>query len=108
MNLTPLQKADNDSSLKRIGPGARGRDGADSADLGTPERDQGSSVASVRVFCFALLLSLLAVASPLAAQSLYTGEAPVTDQSDEQRTVAMSTALAQVVVKLTGDANVVS
>lgn len=65
-------------------------------------------MASVRVFCFALLLSLLAIASPLAAQSLYTGEGPVTDQSDEQRTMAMGAALAQVVVKLTGDANVVN
>jgi hypothetical protein len=101
------QKARNDSSLARGRP-ARGRDGADSADLGICERDQGSSVASVRVFCFALLLCLVAVAPPLAAQSLYAGEAPVIDQSDEQRTIAMSAALAQVVVKLTGDANVVS
>lgn len=59
------------------------------------------------MFCFALLLCLAGIA-PALAQSLYAGEAPVPDQSDEARAAGMSAALAQVVVKLTGDANVVS
>ncbi|MEO8669804.1 MAG: DUF2066 domain-containing protein [Tahibacter sp.] len=40
--------------------------------------------------------------------SLYAGEVPVTDQSDEQRTEGLKNALAQVVVKLTGDKNVLA
>lgn len=65
-----------------------------------------------------LIALLLAVASlssfggPVRAQSasanLYTGEVPVSDQSDEQRTIALKSALAQVVVKLTGDRDAVN
>jgi hypothetical protein len=63
----------------------------------------------------ALLLSLAClpfVGGPVRAQSasanLYTGEVPVPDQSDEQRAIALKSALAQVVVKLTGDRTAVS
>lgn len=59
----------------------------------------------------ALLTWLLClVLSPVLAQnaSLYTGEAPVADQSDEARAAGMKVALTQVVVKLTGDGNVVT
>ncbi|UXI69437.1 DUF2066 domain-containing protein [Tahibacter amnicola] len=56
---------------------------------------------------------LLALASGLAmaqspALSLYAGEVPVPDQSDEQRVEALRNALAQVVVKLTGDKSVLA
>ena len=54
-------------------------------------------------------LMCLALAPALAQNvSLYTGEAPVADQSDEARAVGMKMALSQVVVKLTGDNTVVS
>jgi hypothetical protein len=50
------------------------------------------------------------VFAPALAQnaSLYTGEAPVADQSDEARAAGMKSALTQVVVKLTGDNNVLT
>ncbi|WP_257385772.1 DUF2066 domain-containing protein [Tahibacter caeni] len=43
-----------------------------------------------------------------ASASLYAGEVPVPDQSDEQRAIALKSALAQVVVKLTGDRDAVN
>ena len=43
------------------------------------------------------------LASPLAASDLYTGEVPVPDQSEAARTIAMSEALKQVLVKVSGD-----
>ncbi|HWU52761.1 MAG TPA: DUF2066 domain-containing protein, partial [Tahibacter sp.] len=63
----------------------------------------------------ALLFSLCCLplfGGPVQAQSasasLYTGEVPVPDQSDEQRAIALKSALAQVVVKLTGDRDAVN
>lgn len=63
----------------------------------------------------ALLFSLCCLplfSGPVQAQSasasLYTGEVPVPDQSDEQRAIALKSALAQVVVKLTGDRDAVN
>jgi hypothetical protein len=56
-----------------------------------------------------LLLACLGSASLLAqAPTLYTGEAAVADQSDGQRAEGMKAALSQVVVKLTGDSNVLT
>ncbi|MBS0569340.1 MAG: DUF2066 domain-containing protein [Proteobacteria bacterium] len=55
-------------------------------------------------FAFPALLAL----APLAhAQSLYTGQVPVNSQSDAERGEALKSALAQVVVKLTGGDNAV-
>lgn len=64
------------------------------------------SVGYARLLAFlaALLLPLAAgLAQAQSAASLYTGEVPVPDQSDEQRVIALKSALTQVVVKLTGD-----
>ncbi|MBS0555843.1 MAG: DUF2066 domain-containing protein [Proteobacteria bacterium] len=56
---------------------------------------------------FVLLLPLLAVAHFAPAQSLYTGKVPVNSQSDTERSEALKSALAQVVVKLAGGDNAV-
>ncbi|HJT97314.1 MAG TPA: DUF2066 domain-containing protein, partial [Rhodanobacteraceae bacterium] len=53
----------------------------------------------VLVVAIASLAPLFAIASP----STYTGEAPVNTQSDEERTEALKTALANVVIEETGD-----
>ena len=69
------------------------------------------SVGYARLLAFlaALLLSLAAdLVQAQSAASLYTGEVPVPDQSDEQRAIALKSALAQVVVKLTGDREAVN
>lgn len=42
-------------------------------------------------------------AGALAAPGLYTGQVPVGSQSDVERTEALKTALAQVVIRVTGD-----
>lgn len=57
-----------------------------------------------------LLLSLLWLPALLAAQavSLYEGEATVDNQSPEQRAAALPRALAQVLVKVSGDPGVVA
>ena len=52
-------------------------------------------------------LSLLALAPLARADGLYTGQVPVNSQSDAERTEALKSALAQVVVKLTGGDNAV-
>jgi hypothetical protein len=49
-----------------------------------------------------LLLPLLVMAHAASAQSLYTGAIPVTSQAEAERAQALKSALAQVVVKLTG------
>ena len=54
-----------------------------------------------------LILPLLVLAPFTHAQSLYTGTIPVTSQADAERTEALKSALAQVVVKLTGGDNAV-
>jgi hypothetical protein len=56
---------------------------------------------------FALLLPLIVLALPVHAQSLYTGTIPVTSQAEAERAEALKSALAQVVVKLTGGDNAV-
>jgi hypothetical protein len=54
-----------------------------------------------------LLLALLPLAS-IAGPSTYTGSAPVNSQSDEERTGALQTALANVVIEQTGDSGVIA
>ena len=64
----------------------------------------------MRALLSLVLLLCLAHVAPLRAQApaLYTGEAVVADQSDGQRAEGMKAALSQVVVKLTGDRNVLT
>ena len=54
-----------------------------------------------------LLLPLFAPAATAHAEGLYTGQVPVNSQSDAERAEALKSALAQVVVKLTGGDNAV-
>ncbi|HET9189719.1 MAG TPA: DUF2066 domain-containing protein [Rudaea sp.] len=54
-----------------------------------------------------LALALLAPSAPAHAEGLYTGQVPVNTQSDAERAEALKSALAQVVVKLTGGDNAV-
>lgn len=65
------------------------------------------SVRYARLLALLLFVLCLPLGSGSAraqgANALYTGEVPVPDQSDEQRAIALRSALAQVVVKLTGD-----
>jgi hypothetical protein len=59
----------------------------------------------------AVLAALIAVLPLRFAQSApqtYTGEAPVNSQSDEERTEALKTALANVVIDVTGDPGVLA
>jgi hypothetical protein len=53
-----------------------------------------------------LLVAVPALAP--AAPSTYTGEAPVTSQSDEERAGALRTALANVVIEQTGDPGILA
>jgi hypothetical protein len=54
-----------------------------------------------------LALALLAPSAPAHGEGLYTGQVPVNTQSDAERAEALKSALAQVVVKLTGGDNAV-
>jgi hypothetical protein len=56
----------------------------------------------------AFVVPLLALAAWAHAAGLYTGQVPVNSQADGERAEALKSALAQVVVKLTGDAAVLS
>lgn len=56
----------------------------------------------------ALLLFLLVLAPLVAAESLYTGQVPVASQSDPDTAAALSAAFGQVLVKVTGDAAVLT
>lgn len=55
-----------------------------------------------------LLLALLCWSAAACAAGLYSGQVPVNSQSDEERAGALKAALAQVVVKVSGDAGVVN
>ena len=55
-----------------------------------------------------LLLTALAWSAPSWAAGLYTGQVPVASQADEERAGALRAAFAQVVVKVSGDATIVS
>ncbi|MGN6518716.1 MAG: DUF2066 domain-containing protein [Dokdonella sp.] len=61
----------------------------------------------VRGTVLAMLLALLP-AMAIAGPSSYTGTAPVNSQSDEERTGALQTALANVVIEQTGDSGVIA
>lgn len=50
-----------------------------------------------------LLAILLLLVGPVLASDVYTGEVPVSGQDDASRAVAMSAALKQVLVKVSGD-----
>ena len=84
------------------------------ADLsGLSPADQGMSVRHLsHLVCFALYALLVLCADRTYAQSsglsLYAGEVSVVDQSDEQRAEGLKNALSQVLVKLTGDKNVLA
>lgn len=60
------------------------------------------------VFAFVLLVFGQGLGFAQGATGLYAGEVPVPDQSDGQRVEALRNALAQVVVKLTGDKSVLA
>lgn len=66
----------------------------------------GKTVYFVRSLCLGLLLLVVGAAS--AQSNPYMGEVPVTDQSDGQRAEGLKNALAQVVMKLTGDTGVLA
>ena len=68
------------------------------------------TLAVLRRFAILLLLLAMTVLAPAAAahaDGLYTGQVPVNTQSDAERAEALKSALAQVVVKLTGGDNAV-
>jgi hypothetical protein len=84
------------------------RDWADWARSPSPQRILPVLRAATRYFaCLALLCALPALALA-AAPSLYTGVVPVNTQSDGERAEALKTALAQVVVKLSGDSAIMA
>ncbi len=56
---------------------------------------------------FVLIVPLLALAPWAHAEGLYSGQVPVSSQSDADRAEALKSALAQVVVKLAGGDNAV-
>lgn len=60
----------------------------------------------LRAVC--LVLVLLVPLAGIAAPAMYTGEAPVNSQSDEERAAALKTALANVVIEQTGDSGVLA
>jgi hypothetical protein len=63
-------------------------------------------VPAVVLRCFSALVLVLASLSPAlsrAAASLYTGQVPVNSQAEGERAEALKSALAQVVIKLSGD-----
>ncbi len=57
---------------------------------------------------FGLVLALLAPLAAAVGPATYTGTAPVNSQSDEDRTGALQTALANVVIAQTGDSSVIA
>ncbi|MBL0165224.1 MAG: DUF2066 domain-containing protein [Xanthomonadales bacterium] len=59
------------------------------------------------VLAFLLVSSLLAF-SAIAAPTTYTGEAPVANQSESARAGALKTALAAVVIRLSGDPGILA
>lgn len=72
----------------------------------------GAAGLGARRWLSALLLLLLGssvmTATALAAPSTYAGEAPVADQSEAARADALKTALADVVIRLSGDPGILA
>lgn len=58
--------------------------------------------------CLALAFALLLPLVGMAAPATYSGEAPVASQSEAERTEALKSALADVVMRVSGDAGVLS
>ncbi len=63
---------------------------------------------SLRLRVPALVFALLMPVCVIAAPGTYTGKAPVNSQSDEERTAALKTALANVVIEQAGDSAVLA
>lgn len=59
----------------------------------------------IALLCFAAFLGVLALMPKVQAADLYTGQVPVTSQADAERASALKTALAQVIVGLSGGDN---
>ena len=55
-----------------------------------------------------LLLAMLCWIAPALAGGLYSGQVPVASQADDERAGALRAALAQVVVKVSGDSGIVT
>jgi len=69
------------------------------------------AVPAAALRCVTAIFLVVAVLSPVLARagaSLYTGQVPVNSQAEAERTEALKSALAQVVVKLAGDSAVVA
>lgn len=60
---------------------------------------------SLRRFAFLVALLMATISAQAQDSALFEGEAPVADQSEAHRRSALPGALAQVLVKVTGDAN---
>jgi hypothetical protein len=67
-----------------------------------------SAAASRCLFAIVFALTVLLPSLSRGGASLYTGEVPVNSQADAERAEALKSALAQVVVKLTGDTSVLA
>jgi len=66
------------------------------------------SAVSVASCILTIVLCAFLPAAGWAAPSTYTGEAPVNSQADAERTEALKTALANVVISVTGDPGVLA
>src|SRR5476649_1571910 len=69
------------------------------------------AVPAAALRCLASIVLVLASLAPVLARavtSLYTGQVPVNSQADGERAEALKSALAQVVVKLSGDTAVLA
>src|SRR5512141_2954360 len=69
------------------------------------------AVPAAALRCLAAIVLVLASLSPglsRAAASLYTGQVPVNSQAEGERAEALKSALAQVVIKLSGDSTVLT
>jgi hypothetical protein len=71
------------------------------AGLRSANRD--NAVRSNRILTRLAFLAAFAAAAPAFGAGLYSGEAPVNSQSEGERAEALKTALAQVIVKVSGD-----
>ena len=67
-----------------------------------------SSARTASTLLIAFVLSAIFSALACAAPATYTGEAPVNSQGDAERTEALKTALANVVIDVTGDPGVLA
>lgn len=83
------------------------RHGSNPACSGGADRAHG--IASTRWLALALILLVAMVPLPVrAAPSTYSGEAPVNSQSEAERAEALKSALAEVVIRLSGDSGILA